>query len=123
MHSVNSDIHSIFYETERICRLETSSAEAKRKIDIPFITNTVTRSDVVCGHYHNITVDSVAEQELLDELLQNLIELYVRVRAFSFAKDTIQKYKKAIKEKKSKGGLRNNMKKNSDKSTAKNSSG
>ena len=112
---VNEDFQAIFIETEKVFRKETSKANI-RSINIPFIVNVLSKNDTVVGHYENIiqSFDDVPE-EILTELLKCLIELYVRVRSFSFAKDIIQKYKIKEKAKKSKGSLRNNLKKNSDK--------
>ena len=46
-------------------------------------------------------------------LLENMIKLYFRVRAFSLAKDITTKHKLKLKQKNSKGGLRKKLKKQS----------
>ena len=48
------------------------------------------------------TVDA----EIRDNLLENMLKLYFRVRAFSLARDITEKHKVDLKKKKSKGGLR-----------------
>lgn len=115
--SVNEDFQVIFIETEKVFRKETTGSNV-RKVDTPFIVNVVSKNDTVVGHYQNIIqgFEDVPE-EILTELLKCLVELYIRVRSFSFAKDIIQKYKVKEKAKKAKGSLRNNMKRNSDKKT------
>ena len=115
--SVNEDFQVIFIETEKVFRKETTGSNV-RKVDTHFIVNVVSKNDTVVGHYQNIIqgFEDVPE-EILTELLKCLVELYIRVRSFSFAKDIIQKYKVKEKAKKAKGSLRNNMKRNSDKKT------
>ena len=51
--------------------------------------------------------DNYAE---LDDIFYSVIELYLRVRAFSFAKDITEKYKSKVKLEKAKGSLRKNIK-------------
>ncbi len=52
------------------------------------------------------------DPEVKDNLLENMLKLYLRVRAFSFAKDVIDKHL-ALKRKKSKS-LRKDIKKAMD---------
>ena len=71
----------------------------------------------VISHYNSVVDNSGVENidiEDRENLLQNMLQLYIRVRAFSLARDSVGKHRLASKQKRSKA-LRKNIKKATDK--------
>ncbi|XP_065683758.1 uncharacterized protein LOC124813946 [Hydra vulgaris] len=111
LSAVNKNMQNIFIKVEECFRIKTSFYSIK-KIDIPKITNELLKSEEILSYYNNHCDASgiVIEKELKKNLLENMIQLYCRVRSFSLAKDITEKHKKYLKVEKSKG-LRKNIKK------------
>ena len=97
------------YEVEKIFRIETSGSQHISKIDITSMTTILCKNPSIVSHFENI-VGEYEECELIQGLLHSMIQLYLRVRSFSLAKDITSKYKQQVRLKKSKGSLRKNMK-------------
>ena len=66
--------------------------------------------------FNNLIEDSgvAINSEVKDDLLENMLSLYLRVSSFSYAKDITNKHKFELKKKKSKA-LRKDIKKAMDK--------
>jgi len=57
------------------------------------------------------------DEEIKENLLEKMISLYLRVRAFSTAKDIINKHRANKKKQKKQKGLRKSLKKAAEKET------
>lgn len=113
--ALNFNTQSIFRIIEEEYRIETSS-DHLRKIDSQAITLNLMKNVDIISIYNNI-VESTGikcNEELSENLLEKLIALYLRVRAFSTAKDITNKHWVAQKKQKTKG-LRKSIKKASEK--------
>ena len=113
--AVTRNMHQIFIAAEEKFREETSIYSI-RKIDINKMTECLMTDPEIVSVYNNIIKESEThiDQEITDNLLEKMLKLYLRVRAFSLAKDIIGKHSAASKAKKAKG-LRKTIKKSSDK--------
>nr|XP_047137442.1 uncharacterized protein LOC124813946 [Hydra vulgaris] len=98
LSAVNKNMQNIFIKVEECFRIKTSFYSIK-KIDIPKITNELLKSEEILSYYNNHCDASgiVIEKELKKNLLENMIQLYCRVRSFSLAKDITEKHKKYLK--------------------------
>ena len=99
----------IFSESEKVFRIETGSEMHVSKIEISFMLTVIMKNLNVVSGFQVLSGQSEDCKEL-EDLFHNIIELYLRVRAFSFAKDVTQKFKKKVKLDKVKGSLRKNLK-------------
>ena len=101
LKAVKFEIQSIF--TEEKYRIETNSGVLvpKRKIDTKKMVACLLKNTDVRSWYSGVVSDSFANSssEIKENLLEKMLKLYLRVRAFSTAKDTIQKYKNDKKKK------------------------
>lgn len=105
---VNNDCFQIFKECELVFRMDTDG-KSLSKIDIPFLVEILIKNGNVSEYFGNI-VSNLGELSIdPEEVLVNMLTLYLRVRAFSFCRDQVQKYKKALKLKKAKGSLRKDI--------------
>ena len=109
LKAVCEEIISIFSESEKIFRLETDAETHFSKIDIPYMLAVIMKNSTVVSVFQELTGQDENYNEL-EDLFHSMIELYLRVRAFSLAKDITQKYKMKIKLDKAKGSLRKNIK-------------
>lgn len=101
--TITKNTQTIFERAEHYFRDITSKADI-RKLDCTDIISRSTHDIDVVSAYHLILSDAelTAESTVAKDVLHNIIQLYVRVRSFSFAKDIIQKHKVQAKQLKSK---------------------
>jgi len=113
--AVTRNMHQIFIAAEEKFREETSIYSI-RKIDINKMTECLMTDPEIVSVYNNIIKESEThiDQEIPDNLLEKMLKLYLRVRAFSLAKDITGRHSAASKAKKAKG-LRKTIKESSDK--------
>ena len=112
------EIKEIFTNTEIKFRAETKTNHNLRKIDLDRITDILLKDCEIISAYNaavecsGITIDN----EIKVNLLEHMLKLYLRVRAFSYAKDVADKHKSELKRKKSTSkSLRKDIKKASEK--------
>lgn len=111
LSAVNKECEEIFKLAENVFRLETNGDLHHSQINISFMTALLSKNDEVVSNFQAIIHEHDQQELFGEDLLQSMIELFLRVRAFSFSKDIVKKYKKKMKLKSKKGGLRKNMKK------------
>lgn len=101
--AVTLPAQKIFLKTEHYFRQSTLKAGLK-KIDIVGITLKSTSDGDVLANYHLIVADAGCkpDSDVKKGILHDIVSLYVRVRSFSYAKDTVQRYKIKAKQIKSK---------------------
>ena len=101
--SITRRAQSVFERTEHYFREATSSTDLK-SIPIASVISRSTHDVEVVAAYSTMLRESdlVIDSKLAKDVLHNIINLYVRVRSFSFAKDVIQKHKIKLKQLKSK---------------------
>ena len=101
--AITKSAQSIFERTEHYFRDTTSNTTVQNIAFASIISRSVHDVEVVSAYnsllsnYQLIINSSVAK-----DVLHNIIQLYVKVRSFSFAKDIIQKHKIRLKQMKSK---------------------
>ena len=101
--SITEPAQNIFFKTEHYFRLYTSES-GLQKIDLASITHkSITDCDVL-SNYHLLlsAAELPSEIHVSKDILQSIVNMYVRVRSFSFAKDIIQRHKIKAKQTKSK---------------------
>ena len=111
--SISEDCEHIFYKTEELFRKETA-VDNLRNIDIVKITsNLMSQSDII-SLINSITdiSGSNIDSEIRNNLFEKMIQLYLRVRSFSLARDITLNKKKSCAATK---GLRKEMKKSEQK--------
>ena len=116
--SVTEDCQQIFIQAELMFRSETTTNSHLQKIDNEKLALNLMKKTEVVSFYHAIVEHSgvkTVSSEIKDNLLENMLKLYLRVRAFSFVRDLTEKQKLVLKKKKSKGGLRRNIKNQTEK--------
>ena len=101
--AITKRAQTIFLRTEYYFRMLTSKPGLQR-IDIASITSKSTHDGEVVSAYNAMVFESelVTDDYVGKDVLQNIVDLYVRVRSFSFAKDIIQKHKMKGKQLKAK---------------------
>ena len=106
---VDDNVIGIFTETEKTFKSQTQ--DMVRSIDFNSIVNVVVSNSDVLSYTTNIESNSdiVVEKEALLDFVEEIVLLYVRVRAHSFAKDKVQKHKEEFRIKKAKS-LRTELK-------------
>lgn len=113
---VTEECQQLFICAELKFRVETSQPNI-RKVDTKKIVSELLQDPDVISFY-NCIVDSsdrnIVHDEVKTNLLENMLNLYVRVRAFSLTKDIVTRHKQAIKQTKAKG-LRKSIKKSTNK--------
>jgi len=102
--SITESAQIVFSRTEHYFRQSTSKvASSLQRVDIAVIAqNSVSDSDVV-SNYQTMVSDAemVPTKNVCKDVLYSIVNLYIRVRSFSLAKDIIQDFK--IKSKQGKG--------------------
>ena len=101
--AISKNAQTIFERTEHSFRVVTGKPCLQRIDTAAVVSKSVSDTDVVAAFTTmlsdtELTVDNVVGKDLL----YNIVDLYVRVQSFSFAKDIIQKHKikaKQLKEK------------------------
>lgn len=104
LKAVKPDVYSIFKMAEETYRVETST-KILLKIDTKQMVTTLLKSVDIPSLYNGIAGNMFIsfDKELKENLHEKMISLYLRVRAFVTAEDTIQKYRNEQKKTKSKG--------------------
>lgn len=115
--AVSIEFQRIFLKTEMQFRIATTNQNHLKSIDVKSITNVLMQDTEVISYYNSV-VDTSGVKNFQDEnkenLLENMIQLYLRVRSFSLARDIVGKHKLASKQKRTKA-LRKDIKKSSEK--------
>ena len=113
--AVKTEAQKIFEHAEGMFKVHSSSSTVF-KIDTKSMTNNLLMNTEVVSLFNTLSEDSgvAIDSEIKDNLLENMLNLYLRVRSFSYAKDVTNKHKFALKKKKSKA-LRKDIKKAMDK--------
>ena len=113
--AVKSEVQKIFEHAEGVFKVHTSSSTVFR-IDAKSMINNLLMNTEVVSLFNNLIEDSgvAIDSEVKDNLLENMLSLYLRVRSFSYAKDITNKHKFELKKKKSKA-LQKDIKKAMDK--------
>jgi hypothetical protein len=110
--SPSDDLVNILEAAELACRDEvTKSLGIIRNIPTDTIYNAIVESPKVKSLWENIVISCSIELSSTTQklCLENILKLYLKVRAFSYAKDYVSKYR--ISEKKDKNkALRNELK-------------
>ncbi|XP_065653296.1 uncharacterized protein LOC136080495 [Hydra vulgaris] len=109
------ECQSIFILTEGMFRRETSQSNLKR-IDVAKMVSSLMEDRKIISLYSNIVEtfeneNSVSYSDLANNILENMLKLYFRIRSFSLTKDIVQLHK----EKKKVKSLRKTIKKASQK--------
>jgi hypothetical protein len=102
--AVTKECQCIFIVAESLFRRETSKSNFK-KIDIDKMVNSLMEDTEIISLYSNIietfeTENFVAfDSDLANNILENMLKLYLRVRSFSLTRDIVQLHKEKKKEK------------------------
>ena len=109
--AVIDEVQNIFKIVEKKFRIETSKQHV-RKINTRKMVDELLRNSEIISMYGSLTepISLDINEEIKENLLASLILLYLRVRAFSLARDITSKHRLALKAKKAKA-LRKNIKK------------
>ena len=94
--AVTDEVIQIFLRAEQMFRVKAHILSSK--IDINAITTSLMKDTEVVSFYNCIVQNSgcaTIPEEVKDNLLENMLKLYFRVRAFSFARDISNKHKVA----------------------------
>ena len=115
--AVSIDFQRMFLKAEVQFRKVTTTNNHLKSIDVNSITYSLMQDTEVISYYNSV-VDTCGVENIDSEdrenLLQNMLQLYIRVRAFSLARDIVGKHRQASKQKRSKA-LHKNIKKSTDK--------
>lgn len=114
LKAVKPDVLSIFKIVEEKYRVETSN-NILLKIDTKSMLNVLIKNTQIRSLYNAIAGDLClsVDEEIKENLLEKMISLYLRVRAFSTARDIIQIHRNEKKKPKSKA-LRKSLKKSAE---------
>ncbi|KAK2547635.1 hypothetical protein P5673_032331 [Acropora cervicornis] len=101
--AISKNAQLIFERTEHYFRDATSKANVQNIAFANIISRSVHDVEVVSA-YNSMLSNSelIINSSVAKDVLHNIIQLYVKVRSFSFAKDIIQKHKIRLKQMKSK---------------------
>ena len=115
--AVSIEFQRMFLKAEIRFRIATTTNNHLKNIDVNNITHSLMQDTEVVSYYNSV-VDTSGVENLQDEekdnLLQNMLQLYLRVRAFSLARDIVGKHKLASKQKLAKC-LRKDIRKSTNK--------
>ena len=115
--AVSIDFQRMFLKAEVQFRKVTTTNNHLKSIDVNSITYSLVQDTEFISYYNSVLdtcgVENI-DSEDRENLLQNMLQLYIRVRAFSLARDIVGKHRQASKQKRSKA-LRKNIKKSTDK--------
>lgn len=101
--AISKNAQSIFERTEHYFRDATSKTNMQNIAYASIISRSVHDVEVVSA-YNSMLSNSelIINSSVAKDVLHNIIQLYIKVRSFSFAKDIIQKHKIRLKQMKSK---------------------
>ena len=109
---INDDVITIFMEAEK--EFQHMSKQFSTKIPLKNIVDSICMSVTVKTSMKTLSESVNADEEFVDNFLEELVSFYVRVRSHSFAKDLKEKYKQANKITKGKA-LRSELKRSAAK--------
>ena len=114
LRSITEPAQQIFLRTQH-CFRELSPNFASKGVDLVGITSKATSDSDVLAYYSLMDTDSdiKPDSRVRKDVLHSIINLYVRVCSFSFAKDIIRHYKIEMKQIKGKA-LRKDISRSSD---------
>ena len=100
---ITQPAQKVFCQTELIYR-EFSSLDGLKQVDIPSIICKSVTDSTILTQYGNMISEAELQpvSHVTKSLLYSIINLYVRVRSFSLAKDIIEKYMANAKKNKAK---------------------
>ena len=112
--SVNTNVQRIFVIAEKYFCIHTN--EKQRFVNVFDMVKAVMEFSPVVENYKVVLTacDIEISKEVAKIVLYNMISLYMRVRAFSFAKDIVQKHKINQKKKGKVSSLRKTLKNSGD---------
>ena len=101
--AITENAQSVFERTEHYFR-DVTSDNKFQKIDVTSVISRSVHDVEVVSAYNSMLLDSelMINKGVTKDVLHTIIELYVKVRSFSFAKDIIQRHKMKSKQLKSK---------------------
>ena len=101
--AITENAQSLFERPEHYFRGVTSD-DNFQKIDVTSVISRSVHDVEVVSAYNSMLLDSelMINKGVAKDVLHTIIELYVKVRSFSFAKDIIQRHKMNLKQLKSK---------------------
>ena len=101
--AITEHSQSVFERTEHYFR-DITSDNNFQKIDVTSVKSGSVHDVEVVSAYNSMLLDSelMINKGVAKDVLHTIIELYVKVRSFSFAKDIIQRHKMNLKQLKSK---------------------
>ena len=93
----NGKIQDVFYQCEMIFRNKTASFITK--LNCGDLVDNMFQNSTILSNFKSIChdIDPKVDKEISLDLLERILILYVRVRAFSYAKDIREKHKVAKK--------------------------
>ena len=101
--AISKNAQLIFERTEHYFRDATSKANVQNIAFANIISRSVHDVEVVSAYNSMLSSSElIINSSVAKDVLHNIIQLYVKVRSFSFAKDIIQKHKIRLKQMKSK---------------------
>ena len=113
--SITEPAQKVFSRTEHYFRQSTFKSASLQRVDIIEIAQkSASDSDVVSSYQTMVSeAELVPTKNVCKDVLYSIVNLYIRVRSFSLAKDIIQNFK--IKAKQTKGkALRKEIKRSCD---------
>ena len=101
--AITENAQSVFERTEHYFR-DVTSDNNFQKIDVTSVISRSVHDVEVVSAYNSMLLDSelMINKGVAKDVLHTIIELYVKVRSFSFAKDIIQRHNMKLKQLKSK---------------------
>lgn len=117
--AVTGHAYNVFSKTEHHFRQLTSNTTGRlQRVDITSITHKSITDSYLISSFQNMVSDAelVPTSCVSKDVLHSIVKLYVRVRAFSFAKDIIQQHKMKLKQTKGKA-LRKDIKRSCEEQT------
>jgi len=115
--AVKVEIQQIFILAEEAFRKTLVKSSHTAKLDVQLIIDQLMMDTQVISMYNSLVDDDEnysIKSEVKFSVLENMLKLYLRVRAFSFAKDIVNNHKFAMKKSKARA-LRKDIKKATDK--------
>ena len=111
---INDNVQKLFVICEKYFCIQTEKSGI-RNIDIDCMTNILMQFTYIQDFFGLIVsaADTEPSKEIVKNMLFSIINLYLKVRSFSYAKDIICKHRTSSKQKKSKA-LRKEIKRSSE---------
>ncbi|XP_068687569.1 uncharacterized protein [Montipora foliosa] len=101
--AISKNAQLIFERTEHYFRDATSKTNVQYIAFANIISRSVHDVEVVSAYNSMLSSSElISNSSVAKDVLHNIIQLYVKVRSFSFAKDVIQKHRIRVKQMKSK---------------------